>query len=134
MGSPSPGEATGGRRDGGAGAGTSSGGEVEKRLAAEKKKCEKLEEEIKTMQAQLRSYADSGSKLKEKQNQIVSFRKQLASKEEEIKALKEGSDTLAAERDSFKRKATASEGHVLQLEVRSLIPTLSFLRQIVMCF
>ena len=130
VGSPSPAgaEATGGRRDGGAG--TSSGGEVEKRLAAEKKKCEKLEEEVKTMQAQLRSYADSGSKLKEKLNQIVSFRKQLASKDEEIKALKEGSDALVAERDSFKRKHTVSEGHILQLEVSSRL--LSFLQQNVM--
>ena len=124
VGSPSPGEATAGRRD--AGGGVTSGGEVEKRLAAEKKKCEKLEEEIKTMQAQLRSYADSGSKLKEKQNQLVSFRKRLDSKDDEVKVLKEGLDALAAEKDSYKRKATALEGQISQLEVRtSLTPSLN---------
>lgn len=101
---------------------------MEKRLAAEKKKSEKLEEEIKTMQAQLRSYADSGSKLKEKHNQVLSFRKQLASKDEEVKALKEGSDALAAEKDSYKRKATALEGQISQLEVcTSLTPFLILL-------
>ena len=92
------------------------GGDVP-RLAAEKKKAEKLEEDLKSVHGKLKTLEDSGQRLAQKQQQLTAMRKQLKGKEEELVATKETLDALAAEKEAFRRKSAASEGRVQQLEV-----------------
>lgn len=87
------------------------------RTAAEKKKTEKLEEDLKSVHGKLKTLEDSGQRLAQKQQQLTSMRKQLKGKEEELAATKETMDALAAEKEALRRKSAASEGRVQQLEV-----------------
>lgn len=87
------------------------------RTAAEKKKTEKLEEDLKSVHGKLKTLEDSGQRLAQKQQQLTSLRKQLKGKEEELAATKETLDALAAEKEALRRKSAASEGRVQQLEV-----------------
>ena len=87
------------------------------RTAAEKKKTEKLEEDLKSVHGKLKTLEDSGQRLAQKQQQLTSMRKQLKGKEEELAATKETLDALAAEKEALRRKSAASEGRVQQLEV-----------------
>lgn len=100
----------------GTGAGAGAGGESVK-LILEKKKCEKLEESLLALQAKMKSMEESGQKVTQRQQQLTSVRKQLKAKEDELAVAKESVDLLVAEKEAFRRKATAAEGRVQQLEV-----------------
>ena len=96
--------------------GTGAGGESVK-LILEKKKGEKLEESLLALQAKMKSMEESGQKVTQRQQQLTSVRKQLKAKEDELAVAKESVDLLVAEKEAFRRKATAAEGRVQQLEV-----------------
>ena len=98
-------------------AGVEAKGEDLPRLAAEKKKAEKLEEDLRSVHGKLKTLEDSGQRLAQKQQQLTSLRKQLKGKEEELAATKETLDAVAAEKEALRRKSAASEGRVQQLEV-----------------
>jgi hypothetical protein len=107
----------------GVGTGTSTGGGVSAgvgegtKAVGDKKKTERLEEELRAAQTKLKSFEESGQKLLLRQQQLTSMRKQLKSKEDELAVVKEAADSMAAEKEVFRRKATAAEGRVQQLEV-----------------
>ena len=107
----------------GVGAGTASGGGLSAgvgegtKAVGDKKKTEKLEEDLRAAQTKLKSFEESGQKLLQRQQQLTSLRKQLKSREDELAAVKESADSMAAEKEVFRRKATAAEGRVQQLEV-----------------
>jgi chromosome segregation ATPase len=92
-------------------------GDADKKLSAEKKKTEKLEEEVKALQLKLKSFEDSGQRLAQRQQQLAVLRKQLKGREDELSAMKEQLEAVGAEKEGLRRKAAAAEGRVQQLEV-----------------
>ena len=92
-------------------------GDTDRKLAAEKKNSERLEAEMKSMYAKLKTFEESGQKLVQRQQQVTTMRKQMKTKEDELTLAKEAVDSLSAEKEAFRRKAAAAEGRVQQLEV-----------------
>lgn len=100
-----------------AGAGAELKGESDKKNSADKNKSDRLEEEMKSLYAKLKTYEESGQKLLQRQQQVTTMRKQMKTKDDELKLAKESVESLSAEKEAFRRKATAAEGRVQQLEV-----------------
>ena len=100
-----------------AGAGAELKGDSDKKNSVDKKKSDRLEEEMKSLYAKLKTYEESGQKLLQRQQQVTTMRKQMKTKEDELKLLKEAVESLTAEKEAVRRKATAAEGRVQQLEV-----------------
>lgn len=91
--------------------------DAEKRLADEKKKVEKLEEEVAALTVKKKNYDDSSQKVVEKQMQIATVRKQLKAKEDELAALREVAEVVTGEKESLRRKAVVLEEKIQQLEM-----------------
>jgi DNA repair exonuclease SbcCD ATPase subunit len=86
---------------------------AEKRLAAEKKRADKAEEDLRGMQAKLKGHEESSQKLMQKQEQLTKLRKQLKQKDDELAAAQaDGGDEL----DALRRKLQSSEARIQQLE------------------
>lgn len=73
--------------------------ENEKKTITDKKKNEKLEEDIKLLQIKIKSYEENNNKLQQKQSQLLIIRKQLKIKDDELISIKDGIDTLVNEKE-----------------------------------
>ncbi len=80
-----------------------------KKLQAERKKVEKLTEEVNTWKEKVKGIEDLQQKLAGRQQQIASLRKQLKSKEDENNKQIEEMSKLIQERDTLKNKVKAFE-------------------------
>ena len=88
----------------------------DKKTALEKKRADLLDMENKSLQSKLKLYEDSNSKLVQRQQQIASLRKQLKTREDEMVVIKDQLDSAHKDVDNWKRKLSASETKILQLE------------------
>ncbi len=93
-------------------------GEYEKRLSSEKKKCEKLEQEINALKEKVQSQEDGGQKLVQRQQQIATLRKQLKDKEDLIVNHTERMNVVIQENESMKKRVTDSMARIQQLEMQ----------------
>ena len=91
-------------------------GEAEKKAAEQKKRADKLDEEMKSLQAKLKGYEESGQKLIQRQQQVTALRKQLKTREDELIAFREQSQSVLVERDDLKKKLSSAEMRIEQLE------------------
>lgn len=87
-----------------------------KLLLQEKKRTEKLEEEIKVLTDKSKNYDDTLLKLTQRQQQIASLRKQIKSREDEQLALKQSYDLIVSENDNLLKKIKDYEDKILKLE------------------
>ena len=90
--------------------------DTSKKLAAEKKRADKLEEDFAGLKAKLRGHEESSQKLVQRQQQLASMRKQLKVKEDELAMIKESAGSSSEEVDALKRKLKTYEGRISQLE------------------
>jgi DNA repair exonuclease SbcCD ATPase subunit len=91
--------------------------ESDKRYQAEKKRADKLEEELKSAQEKIRNNEDTSQKVALKQQQIASLRKQLKGKDDDISSLREEIDRSVSEKDQLKRRTKTLEERVQALEI-----------------
>lgn len=91
-------------------------GEAEKKAAEQKKRADKLDEEMKSLQAKLKGYEESGQKLIQRQQQVTALRKQLKTREDELIAFRDQSQSVVIERDDLKKKLASAEMRIEQLE------------------
>jgi chromosome segregation ATPase len=95
--------------------------DAEKRAVVEKKRAEKLEEDIKVIQSKLRSQEDNAQKMTLKSQtsaqQVTGLRKELTARGDEIKLLKDQAQALVAEREELKKKIATSDARIAQLEI-----------------
>ena len=90
--------------------------EAEKRVAAEKKRADKAEEELKGMAAKLKGHEESSQKLMQKQDLVTKLRKQLKAREDELSALQAEGSTNSDEVSSLRRKLQTQDSRIQQLE------------------
>ena len=90
--------------------------EADKRVAAEKKRADKAEEELKGMAAKLKCHEESSQKLMQKQDQVTKLRKQLKAREDELSALQADGSANSDEVSSLRRKLQTQDSRIQQLE------------------
>lgn len=92
-------------------------GDAEKRAANEKKRAEKLDEEMKSLQAKLKGYEESNQKLTQKSQQVISLRKNLKLREDEILVFREQAEEAINEKENLNKKLNKLTNQVSQLEL-----------------
>ena len=94
--------------------------EAEKKAVAEKKRADKLQEELAGVQAKLRSLEDAGLKLTQRQQLIAQLRRQLKSKEDELGTTVRRAEELEESLEGERRRVAAAEGRIQALEAQQL--------------
>lgn len=91
--------------------------DLEKRYTQEKKKCEKLEIDIKLLSDKLKENETNNQKLIQQSTQLISMRKQLKLKQEEYNKLRQDMNQLKDEKDSMHHLLVESETKTQQLQL-----------------
>lgn len=91
--------------------------ELEKKLQAEKKRSEGLDEENKALHGKLKGHEESVQKIVQRQQQVAVLRKQLKSKEDELSAAHEQAEGVIVERETLKKRMSGLQDKVNELEI-----------------
>lgn len=96
---------------------------IDKRAVAEKKRADKLEEELKVAQTKLKGFADVNLKLLQKQQLVTSLQQQLKSKESEVSKYKQRIQSLENDVEVLTLRSKQSESTRPLSALRSSNPT-----------
>lgn len=89
----------------------------DKKVAIEKKRADKLQEDIVILQAKVRSFDELTLKLTQSKQQIAQLRKQLKSREDEGLGKEEIVGQIKVEKEALQRKLSTAESRIQQLEL-----------------
>lgn len=90
--------------------------EMEKKAASERKRAERLDAELKALQAKVKPLEDNSQKLVQRQQMVAGLRKQLKAREDDAAALRQAISSAEEERDLWRKKAASAEGRAEQLD------------------
>jgi len=102
----------------GIGTGEGKASDAEKKLLSERKKTEKLEDEVSSLQQKVKTLEDGGQKLAQRQQQVASLRKQLKSKDDALSEQLSKVGTLEEENALLKKSCTDASAKIQQLEMQ----------------
>ncbi len=91
--------------------------EFEKKAAMEKKKADKLEEDMKVLLSRLKVHEDNAQKNLGKQSEISTVKKKLKAKEDELANLRAQAEEVEEEKDNLYKKLQQTEQRISQLEI-----------------
>ena len=90
--------------------------EVEKKYSIERKKADKLQQELSAINERCRELEGNQSKLTQKQTQLAQLRKQLKTRDDEYKLAKEDLDALRREQREWNDTAVEYEARIHQMD------------------
>lgn len=90
--------------------------DYEKRYQAEKKKSEKLESDLKTLQEKVKSFEELNGKIAQRQLQLNGMKKQLKQKDDELIGFKEKIQQLLSDKEKLGRDLQSAEERIRSLE------------------
>jgi len=91
--------------------------EFEKKAAMEKKKADKLEDDMKLLMSKLKVHEDNAQKNLGKQSEVTTIKKKLKAKEDELANLRIQAEEVEVEKDNLYKKLQQTEQRISQLEM-----------------
>jgi chromosome segregation ATPase len=92
--------------------------ELEKRATSEKKRAEKLEQEMHGLAEKLKLSEDASSRLTQRQNQVTQLKRQIKAKDEEQRDILSKLTAAEDNSNSYKKRSETLEARIQQLEIQ----------------
>lgn len=105
--------------------------DAERRANVEKKRAEKLDAEVKSLQAKANAGDENSQKMVQKTQQIAALRRQLKTRDDEVAMMKEQLESLVAERNKLQKRTSDLESRTKQAEVAAQLANVQATRDTV---